>query len=52
LPFTFSDHDLATLFEQITAPIGGLNLAADHVRQGHFDHVVLKVGLLRCPIAE
>ena len=45
-------HESAPLVEQVTASIGGLDLAADGVRQRHFGNLARKVRSLGRPIAE
>src|SRR5271157_86129 len=45
-------HQLATLLEQVAAPIGGFHLVADCMGEGHFNNLRREPGGLRCPIAE
>ena len=42
----------AALREQVAAPICGLDLVADGVRERHLDHLAREVGPLRSPVAE
>jgi len=45
-------HQLPTLLDQIPAPVRGLDLIGDRVRQRHFDGLGRKVRALRCPVTE
>src|SRR5882762_6526712 len=45
-------HQRAALLEEVAAPIGGLNLVLDRVRQGHLDDLAGMVRALGCPVAE
>jgi len=43
---------LPTLLKQVTAAVGGLDLVADRVRQGHLDHLARKIRALGRPVPE
>jgi hypothetical protein len=45
-------HEPAPFFEQVAAPVGGLNLAADRVRQCHFGNLAREICSLGRPIAK
>ena len=45
-------HHLHTLFEQVAAPLGGLDLVADRMREGHFCGLVRVVRPLAALVAE
>src|SRR5215470_10125799 len=44
-------HQPAALVEHVTAPVGGLDFAADDVRQCHLGNLARRVRSLGCPIA-
>ena len=45
-------HEFAPFVEQVAAPIGGLHLIPDHMRERHLDDVIWIAGSFGCPISE
>jgi IS5 family transposase len=45
-------HQLAPLFEKVTAPVGRFGLVLDHMGKRGLTNLVCEMGALRCPIAE